>query len=320
MNSHIDTMKAFKSPEKLQLLALGYRAGPDLIVLGVNLLRYGESAWQLYAGADPIMSQWLAMKVERDYKAGHLDFLESFQVDDVERARKDPYRRTRYEFVKEAEEMAPHHLWTLKHMTSLRSPTTGRFIMDYDEAKKRLLEYDRIRLMRIKAEIPINELQMDSDDGQPVLSAMPKTMTMARFPRFPRYLELLYEMHYRTTDPDAPMEWVRKAVALRLLGQRKDDTRFISAGDDIMRYQVWLGNNLDAYFASLYRFYKPAISNRGWKGLARFQKTIQELFNKVDATTYLNSGRTLGFASETGPSAFDSTASSKVDWRDKENF
>ena len=194
-----------------------------------------------------------------------MGFLDNLYVDRIEKARQDPYRRTRYEVVIEAETMAPHKLWNLGHMKTIG--------MDDDDARKLLIEYDQIRLMRGDAEITSGST---ARDGQ---KTGPSEKTMANFNLLPRYLAILYEMHYRTGYEKAPYWWIHRASFIRVLGQQKDDFRLVETADDLMRYRVWDSpKNLQACYRSVGRFKRTVRSRE------LFVEKIRKHIAKADKT------------------------------------
>ena len=237
-----------------QLTALGYRPKAiswqehlNKIVLCVNRLRMGEKTWQLFASEakDPIVSQHLAQKVSKDYQAGELDFLEEFPVTEREMARTDPDRIARYETVVEAETMAPYRLWNLKHMKR----TLG---MTHENALALLKEYDEIQTVRGEMEVTVDSFEHETRDGTMVLIQIPEGKVMRKFRSLPRYLRMLYWMHYCTEYPGEPLEWIDRACTLRVTGKlmnNEEGDDLVTSADNIVRYQAW--DNEDAYFESL---------------------------------------------------------------------
>jgi hypothetical protein len=259
------------SEEWKKLRALGYRAdrnaGFGKIALCVERLRMGDKPWQLYGewAKERIVSQGLGIKIGKDYAHGKLDFLEPFRVDESEKAVRDPFRITRYDIVKEAEEMAPHGLWNLGHIKGLG--------MDQDTAEKFLQEYDTLRDVRFDAEVPITDYQFDDNFGKQVMLAMPPVRAMRNFRGLSRYLSMLYAMAYSTEYPEAPQEWVARACEFRVRGQltEKDD-RPVIAADNIFRYQVWESReNLLGYFRGLRRLSNTRVSH---------EKFVKELIKR----------------------------------------
>ena len=232
---------------KKQLLALKYRVTPREIAECISLYKGGKSPWWIYH-KEKFLSQKLVERIIRDYQSGVLDFLDNLYVDRLEKARKDPYRRTRYEVVREAEDMAPHRWWNLGHMKTIG--------MDDDDARRLLIEYDQIRLVRKEAEITADDRGPDGEKTRP------SEKMMANFNLLPRYLAILYEMYYRTEYPGAPLRWIHRASSIRVLGQQKDDSEWVEAADDMMRYRAWEEDrkNLQAYYRSLGRFRRTARS------------------------------------------------------------
>ena len=249
-----------KAFEIQQLTILGYRPKEitwqehiNKIALCVNRLRMGEKTWQLFApdAKDPIVSQHLAQKVSRDYHNDKLNFLEEFPVTEREMARTDPDRIARYETVIEAENMAPYRFWNLKHMK-------GTLRMDHERALALIKEYDAIRAVRFEMEVTIDSFESETRDGTMVLIQIPQGKVMRKFRSLPRYLRMLYWMHYCTEYPGAPrqyfprnlMEWIERAYTLRVSGRlvEKDDD-LVTAADNIIRYEAW--DYEEAYFESL---------------------------------------------------------------------
>lgn len=246
---------------KAMLKALGYRADSELISTCVNRLRDGDTTWQLYApdALDPIVSQGLAVKIAKDWNEGKLDFLEWFHVDEKEFAARDPFRITRYDIVAEAEEMAPHKLWNLRHIRDIYKLHTN------EKAITILSEYDDLRSLRLEAEVDIKDFEHETGDGKPVLIEIPVGKAMRKFRSLPRYLTMLYEMHYRTEYRDAPESWASRAAEARVEGELGDDERLSIAADDAFRYQAWSGTNRDAWLDSIDRLSKTIPTRRKFR-------------------------------------------------------
>jgi hypothetical protein len=252
-----------------KLRALGYRAdrkqGFNKIAECVNRLRMGQAPWQLYGewAKDRIVSQSLGLKIATDYADGKLDFLEEFHVDEKSKAARDPFRITRYDIVKEAEELAPHILWNLGHIKELQDRG-----MDHATADKFLQEYDTLRDVRFEAEVAITEYEF----GPGTLTASPPVMAMRNFRGLPRYLRMLYMMSYSTDYPEAPQEWVDRACELRVRGKLiEEDNRHVVAADNIFRYQAWESReNLFSYFQGLRRLSNTITSH---------EKFVDQLIN-----------------------------------------
>jgi len=258
-----------------RLKALGYRkqasvnnkgertSSYEKISTCVNRLRDGDTTWQLCRGPDSIVSQGLAIKVANDYKDGKLDFLETFHVEEKELAKRDPFRITRYDIVKEAEEMAPHKLWNLEHIkTILKSHSflmhsmiiDGQARMQFDRQHENaitlLTEYDALRSLRLEAEVTITDSRK----------------AMRKFRSLPRYLSMLYEMHYRT------------------------DERLSIAADDAFRYQAWLRTSRghrsyscrDAWLDSIDRLSKTKPTRRKFRVEIKKRFDI-EMYDKIEA-------------------------------------
>jgi hypothetical protein len=262
--------------EYKRLRALGYRADRNVgfgkIATCVNRLRLGEKPYQLYGAAakDAIVSQDLGLKIGRDYQDGKLDFITQFPADENERARYDPFRITRYDIVKEAEEMAPHSQWTIGHIKGLG--------MSRDEAVELLQKYDRIRETRIEAEVTLTSFEHEVKDGKTVVVPTSEGKAMRNFRDLPEYLRLLYSMYYLTTYPEAfdlNLVWAARAADIRARGKlvEKDD-RLVVAADNIYRYEIWDQENLDSYFQGLARLSKTEVSH------GKFVKDLKRRFMK----------------------------------------
>ncbi|MQG21462.1 MAG: hypothetical protein FI725_05645 [SAR202 cluster bacterium] len=232
---------------KDKLRGLKMRVHPEIAAQCVLRLRDGESIYQLYAGKNAVVSQGLAEKLSRLDKAGELEFLVPDADGRVETHLVDPLSVRRYQVVKRAEELAPHRLWTLKHLRT-SGKWSSRSMRDA-EARDLLAEYDLLRHRRNDAERFVD----DSAGNDTVVPRM-----LGRFRSFTRYITLLYEMYYRTEYADAPAEWVRCAASIRVRGELDEDRDRVDAAEDLMRYEIWANaDNRSAYFASLRRL-KPS--------------------------------------------------------------
>jgi len=172
--------------------------------------------------------------------------LEEFPVTEEEKARRDPFRITRYDIVAEAERMAPYRFWSLGHMKS----TLG---VDHADAVALIREYDAIQVLRSEAEVTITHYEMQDDNGARVMIPVEKHMALKNFRTLPRYLRMLYWMYYKTEYPTAPLDALEVGCALRASGKlvEKDDD-IVTAADNIFRYESWASEeNQTAYFESL---------------------------------------------------------------------
>jgi len=131
--------------------------------------------------------------------------------------------------------MAPEHMWTFKHMRSIG--------MDLTEALTLLKEYDAISPDRIRAQITLWTAPYRAENRKDRL---------VKFRRFRRFLFMHYQMHYRTEYPPAPPFVIEVACDLRVRGEIESYPHLVIAGDGMMRYSIWEGEeNLEAFYQSL---------------------------------------------------------------------
>ena len=166
--------------------------------------------------------------------------------------------------------MAPHKLWTLKHMSCALG-------LDHGAAIEFLEEYDALREVRIEAEVVLTSFQHETKEGKQVTIEIPLGKALRHFRSLPRYLSLLYRMHYCTEYPDAPRRWVDRACKARADGQLPptDDERLVVAADNIFRYEVYRdAKNLDSYYRSLGKLGKTKPSRNKFIGelMRRFKE------------------------------------------------
>jgi hypothetical protein len=191
----------------------------------------------------------------------------------IDRDSDDSFSRTRFKIMEQAEEMAPEHMWTFQHM---------RFIgMDPTEALTLLKEYDAISPDRISAQI--TELTAPYGPEN-------RNERLVNFRRFRRFLFMHYQMHYRTGYPPAPPAVthpappfvIEVACDLRVRGEIDSDHHLVIAGDGMMRYSIWEGEeNLEAFYQSLTYIKRRKTAHRRFVALLDDELKSGHIFSGV---------------------------------------
>jgi hypothetical protein len=246
--------------KRRKLLGLGIRVAEEVVVECVRRLeriKAGDdmSEWSMYS---PIPDSRIGSlhhktfkKIKAAWLAGKLTFVDEIDLDPIvdaseqdrqedlggifellDKSREagldsdDSFSRTRFKIMEQAEEMAPEHMWTFQHMRSIG--------MDPTEALMLLKEYDAISPDRISAQIYGAENRL------------------VNFRRFRRFLFMHYQMHYRMEYPLASQFVIKVACNLRVRGEIDSYNHLVIAGDSMMRYSIWEGeDNLEAFYQSL---------------------------------------------------------------------
>ena len=258
-----------KRRKNKRLRELGIRKDETIVTEAVTRLLDGEKRWGLVHGSNAILSQRIVYDVlpplittgklnflfdEHEYLLNEVlvasaepsTALEQFKahhpglVDDVLSSRRNLSGHSRYEIMARYEELIPEGYLTIKHL---------RYIgMDDTEAVDLMVRYDELRTYRDRALVYpflLNE-ETNTWTKQPAM--------MARFPRLNEYLRLLFNLYCRTEYPQAPQRFVGYARELRLKGEMEVDSHLVTAGEDILRYQIWESNVAEnAYYRSLKR-------------------------------------------------------------------
>ena len=185
----------------------------------------------------------------------------SNDINDMITVELDSFRIMRYLVVEEAESLAPHSLWNLHHLRTLG--------INSNEATTLLIDYDKLRMVRNNAETVIHHYAPDgfTEIRSPI-------HTLAKFTLLPRYLTLLYRMHYQTEYPDMPKNWLHQVTSIRLKGELTADKHLVDAAKDIVRYEIWASvENRLAYYSSLRRLKRTKRSHE------IFIQKLADLFN-----------------------------------------
>ena len=147
--------------------------------------------------------------------------------------------------------------------------------MDPTEALMLLKEYDAISPDRISAHIYRSE---DRNDR------------LVNFRRFRRFLFMHYQMHYRTGYPPAPPAVthpappfvIELACDLRVRGEIDSDRHLVIAGDGMMRYSIWEGEeNLEAFYQSLTYIKRRKTAHRRFVALLDEELRSGHIFSGV---------------------------------------
>ena len=288
---------------RARLVKLGLTTDPDTVLQVVAHLSRNGSQYALHQADPPIVSKATARKIKRLLDGGRLGFLTDLvltenqlprvfpvigetEEDRLSRERtegeeqakeikeymtepdprisyflqggekRDPFRHARLESVKRAEEVMPESEWSVDGLERSGVPE-GR-VIDI------LIEYDALRIKRISAEI-------ESDP--------PPERWMMDFPGVDRYIALHYLVAFQQRCPNAPFAMVSIAAELCAKGILGFNNRYVAAGEDIIRYAIWRGEEYrQAYFKSLERYYGTK------RALSRFRAQVQAAidFNSND--------------------------------------
>jgi hypothetical protein len=259
-----------KRRKNKRLRELGIRKDEAIVTDAVARLLDGEKRWGLVHGSNAILSQrivydvlptlittgklnflfdeheYLLDEVLRGSQAPDTVSLGEFKahnpelVDDVLSSRKDPPSLSKYKMMARYEELIPEGYLTIKHLRSIGINDT--------EAVDMMVRYDELKTYRDKAVIYPFLLNSETNTWTKQPGMIP------RFPRLNEYLRLLFNLYCRTEYPQAPQRFVGYARELRLKGEMEVDSHLVTAGEDILRYQIWESNVAEnAYYRSLKR-------------------------------------------------------------------
>lgn len=273
---------------KDRLAQLGLRTDPATVRSVVSHLSQRKSQYALYKGTVAVVSKVTARKIKRLWEEGKLSFLLDLplaektirqvfpllaETDEQRRAREeseeqenireeiealkvpgaratdwdDPFRFARLKLVRGAEQLVLEAEWSIAGLEVAGVPQS--------QVLGLLLEYDALHIKRIVAEIhrspPSEEWMMD-------------------FPGIDRYMALHYLVDFQRRHPGAPFEVVSIAADLCAKGILVQNNRYISAGEDLLRYEAWRGPEYQrAYFKALERYYGST------RALERFRAKVQ---------------------------------------------
>jgi len=146
--------------------------------------------------------------------------------------REDPTGYHRLKVIREL----PQLEWNIQELEAASIPK--------DRAPRLLAEYDTLKFKSISATINVNGNGEES--------------YIADFAEYERYIMLhcLYDFARQGTNRGAPFSLIEKAAELCAKGIVDIDNRLIAAGEDIIRYEIWRGDeHLKAYFDSHERYY-----------------------------------------------------------------
>ena len=189
---------------------LDLRLPEDKLKAVYERLKRGDTPYSIYAGINPVtISKVTAYKLQKLYQLKHLDFLESIPWD-------DPDAAIRHDIIATAEDLAPHHFFTLKHLRSL----------NYEDAVSMeiMKTYDEHRFARNKSDI--------TKQGK---------KRMYLFAGIYDYLQILYRVHFKTQHPKAPDVFIIEAARILCSGLLTSNELYILYGHCMMRYEGWRG-------------------------------------------------------------------------------
>ena len=292
-----------QSEVKRSLLELKLRIDPNLAVICVHRLATGDSPYSLVKGKDKVIgSMGLAHKLNGLLKSGKLQFLfelpsASLQrvvnasasepvtfadfeanlgnIDDMEASTYDTFRFSRLKIIKRFEELCPAQYFTIKHLRSIG--------IEEHQMVSIMKEYDLLQLFRIRAEVTTNHHPFG--DGL--------RSYLANFPLLIRYAYLLCivyclsETHGDKESEDTKtsrFRYCHHAAELIVRGDlMESDEHLKIAGEDILRYRIWQGNNIteNAYFDSLKRLKRKQNTHD------EFVQSLKEIF-RLEVTSWLS--------------------------------
>ena len=294
--------------KRRKLLELGIRIATEVVaecVRRLERIKAGDtmSEWSMYSQHSGTRIGELHYKtfskIKKLWEAGELAFLDEIDLGPIAEASEqdrqedlgeifelldksreeagldsdDSFSRTRFKIMEQAEEMAPEHMWTFQHMRSIG--------MDPTEALTLLKEYDAISPDRMSAQI--TELTAPYGPEN-------RNERLVNFRRFRRFLFMHYQMHYRTEYPPAPPAVthlappfvIEVACNLRVRGEIDSDRHLVIAGDGMMRYSIWEGEeNLEAFYQSLRYIKRRKTAHRRFVALLDDELKSGHIFSGV---------------------------------------
>jgi len=267
--------------KKLWELKIALDAGKVMDV--IRLLQSGKSQYRIYNKTynyetrrweKPIASNNTVLKIKKALDAGKLDWMtdelntvldemekasDEDQIENIvkkaleqrgwERRKDDGFGQFRERIVKEAEESIKDFGWSVTNLVRIGIPL--------EDTLGILEELDTLTMARENAIHGSGTWSPDENSET--------TWYLRKFQGFKRYLHLHHLVYLMQKYPnnDTPHNHYDTATALYTKGVLSDDDSIKTAGEDILRYEVWRGGEyLKAYNKSLRRYKRSAKRNR----------------------------------------------------------
>jgi hypothetical protein len=250
---------------KQQLKNMGLtRVPPDRIITIVNHLKAGKPMYALHRateGFHAFASQRTVVKIRKLWEARKLDFLIDDQdgmdghvmdqmatdaghdrEENLEPHPPNSISSQRLKAVFKAEGwMTEGWMWDIGHLRGIGVPE--------DNALDMLKSYDTLKKAREMA----NTTRLD-------------------FRGFERYVLLHYTVVFRTRYPSAPFQYVKASAGIYTRGVLAGTESLSSAGEDILRYEIWEGCKYRQAYEEALRRYK-----RTPRAIANLMEQIDQL-------------------------------------------
>ena len=267
--------------KKLWELKIALDAGKVMDV--IRLLQSGKSQYRIYNKTynyetrrweKPIASNNTVLKIKKALDAGELDWMtdelntvldemekasDEDQIENIvkkaleqrgwERRKDDGFGQFRERIVKEAEESIKDFGWSVTNLVRIGIPL--------EDTLGILEELDTLTMARENAIHGSGTWSPDENSET--------TWYLRKFQGFKRYLHLHHLVYLMQKYPnnDTPHNHYDTATALYTKGVLSADDSIKTAGEDILRYEVWRGGEyLKAYNKSLRRYKRSAKRNR----------------------------------------------------------
>ena len=251
----------------------------------IRLLQSGKSQYQIYNPPHwetPLASNNTIIKIKRALKAGELDWMtdelntvlnemekasdedqqknygltgEGYRIEILESLKDwkfkkdDGFGEDRERIAKEAELSLKDFGWSVTNLVRIGIPL--------EDTLGILEELDTLTMARENAIHGSGTWSPDENSET--------TWYLRKFQGFKRYLHLHHLVYLMQKYPnnDTPHNHYDTATALYTKGVLSDDDSIKTAGEDILRYEVWRGGEyLKAYNKSLRRYKRSAKRNR----------------------------------------------------------
>ena len=287
-------MQSFKSPEDIRKLResgdqatplnisaelaqkklkeLGITKDASTVMQIVRLLKKETPQHQIYNGSDVKVSNNTVLRIKKLWDAGDLDWMNdeldtilnemvktsaedeidnvlSLLLNEWGRPEDDGLGRFRLDIVGEAETALEDRQWewSIGNLERIGFPSK--------DALAALQEYDRLHMDRVSA--VVDGIRDDEFYAY-----------MKKFRGFDEYLALLHKVYLMLKYPNsliAPIPTASMSLARKLYtrGVLEADDSISTAGEDILRYQVWRkGDHLKAYYKSLTLYKRTPKRNK----------------------------------------------------------
>jgi hypothetical protein len=249
--------------EKLRELGVGT---PHANVMRIVLhLKNGGKQRDIYNAPFPLASNKTVDKIKKLLDAGSLDWMTdeldrlNLLLDSMEKASDEDQQRNlqaikgwerhkddghgeeRHIITEETEAPLEDWGWSLSNLEGLGVPTGDALAM--------LQDYDALSMQRVSHTVTTEK------DGEVYTY-------LSKFSGFEKYLRLHHLVILLNKYPNAPYPFASLAVSLYTRGVIAADEAMWTAGEDILRYEVWRkGPYPEAYYKSLKRYKRTPKRN-----------------------------------------------------------